>query len=195
MINYPNKKNTAQINNSLHNFANRGMNFEHAVNTSNSYYDEIKRAIITKRPTPIHIVKVDYSDHGRIKDAYFEKQSTADYNGVYRSRYIDFECKETKSKTSLSFHNISSHQICHLEKVIFHGGIAFFLIHFVSLGEIYLLDAKIICELYNRKERKSITYETIKTKGTLVEQSYMPRLKYLDAVDKVYFDEAQKVNI
>lgn len=195
MVNYPNKKDVSKLEKSFHNFANRGMNFEHAVNTSNDYYDEVKRAIITKRPTPIHVVKVDYADNARIKDAYFEKQSTADYNGVYRSRYIDFECKETKSKTSLSFGNISSHQIKHLEKVIFHGGIAFFLIHFATLGEVYLLDAKIVCDFYNKQERKSIPYNFIQEKGVLVEQSFMPRLKYLDAVDKVFFNEAQKVDL
>ena len=54
-------------------FANRGMDFEKAVNSTNLFYDDQKRAIITKRPTPIHIVKVDYQDHCRIKDAYFEK--------------------------------------------------------------------------------------------------------------------------
>ena len=44
-------------------FANRGMDFEKAVNSTNLFYDDQKRAIITKRPTPIHIVKVDYQDH------------------------------------------------------------------------------------------------------------------------------------
>ena len=190
-MNYPNR--SAKRDNELNDnknttFANRGMDFEKAINSSNLHYDDQKRAIITKRPTPIHIVKVDYKNNCRITDAYFEKQSTADYNGVYRGKYIDFECKETKSKTSLSFHNIGAHQIEHLKKVISHGGIAFFLIYFITLNEVYLLDANIIINRYNG-EKKSISINDIKELGTLVEQSYIPRLKYLDAVDKVYFDE------
>lgn len=170
-------------------FSNRGMDFEKTINSSNSFYDDQNRAIITKRPTPIHIVKVDYKNNARIVDAYFEKQSTADYNGVYRGRYIDFECKETKSKTALSFHNISAHQIKHLEKVINHGGIAFFLVYFVSLQEVYLLDAKIMIDRFKNSERKSISISDLRENGYLVEQGYMPRLDYLNVVDKVYFDE------
>lgn len=190
-MNYPNRSvpNANLVNDDKNiSFANRGIDFEKAINSSNKFYDDTKRAIITKRPTPIHIVKVDYKDHARIKDAYFEKQSTADYNGVYKGRYIDFECKETKSKTSLSFNNIAPHQIEHLKKVIFHGGIAFFLIYFVTLDEIYLVDAEIIISRYNG-ERKSITYKDIKELGTKVEQDYIPRIKYLDAVDEVYFNQ------
>lgn len=169
-------------------FANRGMDFENTINSVNKFYDDSNRAIITKRPTPIHIVKVNYKDNCRITDAYFEKQSTADYNGVYRGKYIDFECKETKSTTSFSFNNIGSHQIKHLKKVIKHGGIAFFLIYFISLGEVYLVDANIICDRYFG-ERRSITLKDIKKEGHLIEQGYAPRLNYLDVVDKVYFDE------
>lgn len=190
-MNYPNKMKVNPneiIEEKPIQFANRGMDFEKAVNSSNLFYDDNQRAIITKRPTPIHIVKVDYQDNCKIKEAYFEKQSTADYNGVYRGKYVDFECKETKSKTALSFHNIASHQIEHLKKVIKHGGIAFFLIYFITLGEVYLLDASIIIEKFHGT-RRSISIQDIRSLGILVEQGFIPRLNYLDAVDKVYFNE------
>ena len=122
---YPNGAKN-QIDNSVVNntkatvFANRGMDFEKSVSLSASYYLEQDLAVIYKRPTPIHVVKVDYAHNFKITDAYFEKQSTTDYNGVYKGRYIDFECKETKSTTSLSFHNIPSQQIKHLKSVIRH---------------------------------------------------------------------------
>lgn len=203
MINYPNKKVIKPLNQEektiktkekkILSAANRGMNFEHAVTSSSSYYDDNKLAIITKRPTPIRVVKVDYAHNARIVDAYFEKQSTTDYNGVYKGRYIDFECKETKSTTSLTFNNISSHQIKHLEKVINHGGIAFFLIYFVLLDEIYLLDAKyVIDNYYHQEKRKSLSLAYIKENGHFVEQGFIPRIKYLDVVDKVYFNEQNK---
>ena len=107
--------------------ANRGMNLEEDINVSNDYYRNQGIALIYKRPTPINIVKVDYSKGARIIDAYFEKQSTTDYNGVYKGRYIDFEAKNTKNRTSFPISNISSHQIEHLKQVINHGGIAFFI--------------------------------------------------------------------
>lgn len=190
-MNYPNRMKVNQneiIEEKPIQFANRGMDFEKAVNSSNLFYDDQKRAIITKRPTPIHIVKVDYQDHCKIKEAYFEKQSTADYNGVYKGKYIDFECKETKSTTALSFHNIATHQIEHLKKVIYHGGIAFFLIYFISLQEVYLVDASIIIDRFFGT-RRSISIDDIRKNGILVEQGFIPRLNYLDAVDKVYFNE------
>ena len=200
MINYPNKKRTTPLNQEekeikskekkIFSAANRGMDFEHAVNSSNSYYDDQGRAIITKRPTPIKIVKVDYAHNAKIVDAHFEKQSTTDYNGVYRGKYVDFECKETKSHTALTFNNISKHQIEHLQKVLKHGGIAFFLIYFVELGEVYLLDASYVIDRYHHlEERKSLSLAYIQENGHLVEQGYIPRLNYLDTVDKVYFNE------
>ena len=187
MINYPNKKKVDQKKEVI-NAANRGMDFEHAINISNTFYDEEGRALITKRPTPIHIVKVDYTKM-RIVDAYFEKQSTTDYNGVYRTKYIDFECKETKSMTSLTFRNISSHQIKHLQKVLNHGGIAFFLIYFKTLDEIYLIDASYIISLYLKDEKHSISINECREHGHLVTQGYNPRVCYLDVVDEVYFHE------
>ena len=195
MVNYPYKKSEDVLNAEKENhinYANRGMDFEHAVNLTNSYYKEKDLALITKRPTPIHINKVDYA-HARIKDAYFEKQSTTDYNGIYKGKYIDFECKETKSLTSLSLNNISSHQIKHLEKVKLHGGIAFFLIYFSRLNEVYLLDASYVIEINLNKTRKSIPYSLIKEKGILVKQGYLPRLEYLDAIEKAYFYEENTI--
>ena len=167
--------------------SNRGMNLENDINLSNDWYNDKGIALITKRPTPINIVKVDYSKGARITDAYFEKQSTTDYNGVYKGRYIDFEAKNTKSKTSFPLSNIESHQILHLKKVIAQGGIAFFIIQFQALNEVYLLDASFVIEFYEHGERKSIPYDVFKKDGILIEQSYNPRLLYIDAVESKYF--------
>ena len=167
--------------------ANRGMSLEEDINLSNDYYREVGQALINKRPTPINIVKVDYSHGARITDAYFEKQSTTDYNGVYKGRYIDFEAKNTKSTTSFPLSNISEHQIVHLKNVIKHGGIGFFIISFQMMDEVYLLDAKFVIEFYEHGKRKSIPYEVFKENGLLIKQDYSPRLHYLDAVDALYF--------
>ena len=177
-------KNSAEISLSS---ANRGMNLEHEINLSNDYYRDHDICLITKRPTPINIVKVDYTKGAKITHAYFEEQSTTDYNGVYKSRYIDFEAKNTKNKTSFPLNNISIHQIEHLKRVLQHGGIAFFIINFESLGKVYLLDASYVIDFYENGERKSIPIDCFEANGIEIEQGYNPRLKYIDAIEKKYF--------
>ena len=169
------------------NAGNRGMSLEEDINLSNDYYNEKNICLITKRPTPINIVKVDYSRGAKITDAYFEKQSTTDYNGVYKGRYIDFEAKNTKNKSSFPLANIPPQQIDHLQRVIYHGGIAFFLIRFESLGETYLLDASFVIDFYLHNERKSIPYAIFKEEGILIIEGLRPRLNYIDAVETKYF--------
>ena len=160
---------------------------EEWINESNEYYSENDIALITKRPTPINIVKVDYSKGAKIVDAYFEKQSTTDYNGVYKGKYLDFEAKNTKNKTSFPLANITPHQIIHLKRVNQHGGIAFFIIAFEALNEVYLLDSSFVIHFYENEERKSIPYEVFKKEGVLIKQGYHPRLHYIDAVEEKYF--------
>ena len=167
--------------------ANRGMSLEEDINLSNEYYRDNQIALIHKRPTPINIVKVDYSKGARITDAYFEKQSTTDYNGVYKGKYVDFEAKNTKSNSAFPLSNISEHQIVHLKNVLHHGGIAFFIISFQMKDEIYLLDASFVIDFYEHGSRKSIPYEVFKKEGVLIRQDYSPRLHYIEAVDALYF--------
>ena len=167
--------------------ANRGMDFEHEINLSNDYYREHDICLITKRPTPINIVKVDYSKGAKITHAYFEEQSTTDYNGVYKSRYIDFEAKSTKNRTSFPLNNITKHQIEHLKLVIKHGGIAFFIINFQSLNKVYLLDASYVISFFEKGERKSIPLECFINEGIEINQGYNPRIDYIKAIEEKYF--------
>ncbi len=166
--------------------ANRGMGFEADINDTNAYYLEKEMALIYKRPTPINIVKVDYTKGAKITQAYFEAQSTTDYNGVYKGHYIDFEAKSTRSATSFPLSNIAPQQVRHLRNVKKHGGIAFFLINCYAIGEVYLLDAEFVCDFYETKPRKSIPISVIKEKGHLVKEAYRPRFDYLPLVDEVF---------
>ena len=78
-------------------YSNRGMNLEADLNASCEYYLLTDKAVIYKKPTPITICKVDYSNKNDavIKEAHFRIPSTTDYNGIYNGKYIDFEAKET----------------------------------------------------------------------------------------------------
>lgn len=194
MVNYPNmkKKENIQYHSSQakHYTAHRGMSLEEDISLSNEYYLNHSIAVIYKKPTPVQIVKVDYPkrEAAKIVEAYYKTPSTTDYNGIYKGHYVDFEAKETKVKT-FPFSNISKHQIDHLQRIIDHGGIAFIIIAFTSLNEVYLIDASFVIDEYYHGTRKSITYEKIKTLGHMIPQGYQPRLDYLKVVDEVYCKE------
>ena len=138
---------------------NRGMAFEADINNSNAYYKDHDIAVITKRPTPINLVKVDYSKGATITQAYFESQSTTDYNGVYKGHYVDFEAKSTHGAASFPLSNIPHQQIEHLERVIAHG---------------------------RERPRQSIPFADLKTNGYLVNEGYSPRYDYLPIVEEVF---------
>ena len=83
-------------------FSNRGKTLEDEINEANDYYIKRRLAIIHKKPVPVQIVKVEYPSRSAavIREAYFRTPSTTDYNGVWNGQYIDFDAKETASKTS-----------------------------------------------------------------------------------------------
>ena len=178
------KKSTRKLGTFSH--GNRGMNLEEDINLSNDFYRANGLCLITKRPTPINVVKVDYTKGALITNAYFEKQSTTDYNGVYKGRYIDFEAKSTLKITSFPLANISEHQIEHLKQVLKHGGIAFFIIEFAKLNQVYLLDASYVIDFYENGKRKSIPFKDVQEHGFEIKKGFAPRLNYLDVIDKIY---------
>lgn len=189
-MNYPNaikkNNNTIKIDSQL-SHKNRGMTLEGDINITNEYYRDIDKAIIYKKPTPIKIVKVDYPsrDKATIKEAYFAVPSTTDYNGVYKGKYIDFEAKETSSKTSFSLSNIHPHQINHLEKVMNHLGISFVIIRFTSLNKTFLLTTDKLIEFINNNDKKSIPLEYFEENAYLIKDGYIPRIDYLKIVDNL----------
>lgn len=192
MIGYPNKKNYVQKTSMNAHYEGRGMSLEKDLNAANMYYEQIGRALIHKKPTPIQVVKVEYPARSaaRICEAYYKTPSTTDYNGIYRGKPIDFEAKETKSKTSFPFKSIHKHQIEHLRKVLYHKGIGFFIIRFTSYQSTYLVDASTLIQMWDHGE-KSISYDHVKECGSLVKEGLTPRLRYLDNVDALYFKEEE----
>lgn len=192
VIGYPNKKKTEKENSiAVHNYNGRGMSLEKDLNDSNAFYRESDRALIHKKPTPIQVVKVDYParNAAKITEAYYKTPSTTDYNGIYRGKAIDFEAKETHSKTAFPFKSIHLHQIAHLKKVILHQGIGFFIIRFTYYDETYVIDASLLIQMIEQTEIKSLSYKKIKEIGSLIQQGLTPRLRYLDNVDALYFKE------
>ena len=181
-MNYPNKK--EHTNKTYIEYGNRGMTLESDINNSNKYYLENDIAVIYKKPTPIKAVKVDYSKN-KITEGYYEIPSTTDYNGIYKGKYIDFEAKETKSKTSFPINNIHKHQIKHLVKVIEHGGISFIIIRFTTLNKTFLIFTKDFINYFENNIKKSIPLSYIEEKGFLIKDGYNPIVDYLNIIDRV----------
>lgn len=179
-MNYPNKIN--KVYKKDVNYANRGMDLEALINQTNKYLLDNNIALIYKKPTPIGVVKVSYESNKQvITKAYYKEQSTLDYNGLYKGKYIEFDAKNTESKTSFPLSNVHEHQIKHIRNVYMHHGIAFLIIRINN--EIYLFNGSDFLYFIDHFERKSIPYNYIKEKGYLLEYNYVKGLNYIKYVD------------
>ncbi|MBD7906923.1 Holliday junction resolvase RecU [Sporosarcina gallistercoris] len=168
-------------------FSNRGKTLEDELNDSNEYYTSRGIAVIHKKPVPIQIVNVRYPARSAavITEAYFKTASTTDYNGVWQGKYVDFEAKETKNKTSFPLQNIHDHQVAHMSQVHEQGGIAFLIIRFSLLDRYFVVPFKNFIEKWKRMTeggRKSITLDEIVEISIELQPGYQPRLDYLQAI-------------
>lgn len=181
----------ANYNSSLIRHGGRGMTLEQEINESNQYYLAHEIAVIHKKPTPVQIVKVDYPKRSAavIREAYFRRPSTTDYNGIYRGRYIDFDAKETKETTRFPLDNFHEHQVEHMRSCLKQGGICFGLIKFVTLDQLYLLKASDLIHYWDQQGdphgRKSIPLAAFQQQAIPVAYRLNPTIAYLDAVDQL----------
>jgi len=181
-IKHENTKNTV-----VTSYGNRGMGLEEDINITNKYYYDKNIAFIYKKPTPIQISKIDYNNKGIIiKEAFFKEPSTTDYNGLYKGKYIDFDAKETKNKTSFPIANIHKHQLSHIKNIVDNGGIGFLIVRFTTLNKDFILLGEDLLNYINSNDRKSIPIEYFIEKGYLLENNYIPRIDYLKVLDRIY---------
>ncbi|WP_222704248.1 Holliday junction resolvase RecU [Mammaliicoccus lentus] len=205
-MNYPNgkkvSKNTSKVsrqtqtNYSKIQYGKRGMNLEEEIDKSNQFYRLEEIAVIHKKPTPVQIVDVDYPKRQKavIKEAYFRKPSTTDYNGIYQGYYIDFEAKETKNKTSFPLNNIHDHQVSHMNQILKQKGICFLLIKFSYHDSVFLLPFRkfmVYWDRYKSGGKKSITKQEIERDGYLIPYKYRPRIDYIKIVDQLIKIESE----
>lgn len=185
-MNYP--AGTKILKNSNINYSNRGMNLESDLNETNLYYLKNDIAIIHKKPTPITIYKVDYKNKidAVITEARFKTPSTTDYNGIYKSKYIDFEAKETTRK-AFPLANIHKHQIEHLINVKRHGAIAFLIVRFTKENKTFLLLIDDFIDYLSNEDKKSIPIDYFMKKGFEIKDKYTPRTDYIEILNKIYF--------
>lgn len=160
------------------------MTLESDINQTNTYYKENNIALVYKKPTPIKVVKVEYPQN-KIKEAYFNEPSTLDYIGIYKGTYLEFDAKETISKTSFPISNIHKHQLEHIKNVIYHKGLAYLIVRFTILNKTYLLTGKNLIDFINTNTRKSIPLDYFKEKGFFIELKYTPRVDYIKIIDNI----------
>ena len=171
-------------------FSNRGKSLEDDLNETNEFYVANGLANIYKKPVPIQIVKVEYPKRSAavIREAYFRTPSTTDYNGVWNGYYIDFEAKETESKTSFPLKNIHPHQIKHMQAIVVQKGIAFFIVRFSKLERTFVAPFHMVEKAWIDMEaggRKSIPLSTFEESAEELQLGYAPRIYYLQVVKKL----------
>ena len=184
-------KQTSNVTRSV--YGKRGMSLEQEINESNAYYLAHNIAVIHKKPTPVQLVKVDYPKRSAavIKEAYFRRPSTTDYNGVYRGYYLDFDAKETNNKVSFPLKNFHEHQIEHLRACVQQGGVCFAFLKFSHTNQLFLLPASKLFAYWDEQDsggRKSIPLKNIEQDGYQITYQFNPLIPYIDAVDRLIED-------
>ena len=140
----------------------RGSTLEDMINHSNEVYREKKLALIQKIPTPITPIEIE-KESRHITLAYFDQKSTVDYIGAVQGIPVCFDAKECAVKT-FPLQNVHEHQIRFMQDFEAQGGIAFIILHFTALDEIYYVPFSDLYRFWQRMEqggRKSFTYEEV----------------------------------
>lgn len=191
MIKYPGGKKKYKKPQNLGMTSRRGMSLEEDINKSNEHYLYTDKAVVHKKPTPIQIVNVDYPSRNKAKitEAYFRQASTTDYQGVYKGLSLDFEAKETKNKTLFPLASLHDHQIGHLRSVHRHGAVAFLIIRFNTLDEVYLIFAEALLNHIDTTEKRSLSIDWIREVGYDVQSSFKIPCDYLKVIENVFIKE------
>lgn len=163
--------------------ANRGMSFETLIEYANTQYQAKGIAIMQKIPTPVKVIR----DGKRIVSAFHAKQSTVDFIGLANGVPIAFDAKSTRNKTSFPLANIEQHQIDFMQRWQEHGGVAFLLVEFAELGEVYRLDMSDLLKWRDvaTTGRKSIPVLFFRESCRRVEQGRGVVLDYLAGLDNL----------
>ena len=162
----------------------RGSTLEDMINHSNEIYREKKLALIQKIPTPITPITIEKSTR-HITLAYFDQKSTVDYIGAVQGIPVCFDAKECAVKT-FPLQNVHEHQIRFMKEFEEQGGIAFIILHFTALDEMYYIPFRDLEKFWKRMEaggRKSFTYDEI-DKTYQIRASRDILVHYLETIQK-----------
>ena len=162
----------------------RGSTLEDIINHTNEVYREKKLALIQKIPTPITPITIEKSTR-HITLAYFDQKSTVDYIGAVQGIPVCFDAKECAVKTC-PLQNVHEHQIRFMKEFEEQGGIAFIILHFTALDELYYVPFRDLETFWKRMQdggRKSFTYDEV-DKSYQIRASRDILVHYLETIQK-----------
>ena len=162
----------------------RGSTLEELINRTNEQYLEKGLALIQKIPTPITPIRID-KEHRHITLAYFDQKSTVDYIGAVQGLPVCFDAKECAVKT-FPLQNVHEHQIRFMKEFEEQGGIAFIILHFTALDELYYVPFRDLETFWKRMQdggRKSFTYDEV-DKSYQIRASRDILVHYLETIQK-----------
>ena len=162
----------------------RGSTLEDIINHTNEVYREKKLALIQKIPTPITPITIEKSTR-HITLASCDQKSTVDYIGAVQGIPVCFDAKECAVKT-FPLQNVHEHQIRFMKEFEEQGGIAFIILHFTALDELYYVPFRDLETFWKRMQdggRKSFTYDEV-DKSYQIRASRDILVHYLETIQK-----------
>ncbi|ARK23287.1 hypothetical protein SporoP37_00335 [Sporosarcina sp. P37] len=162
--------------------ANRGMQLEKLIETTNKMYRATGFADVKKVPTPVRITS---NNGGRI-NGMVVKGDLVDFVGVCQGRAVIFDAKQTSTRTSFSLSNVADHQYETLMSWWKQGAHAFVLLYFSERGEHYMLHMGLLQEYWENAQqggRKSIEYSVISSRCEPLQAEEGYPLHYLKVLE------------
>ncbi len=161
----------------------RGSTLEEMINLTIEKYRDAGIALIQKIPTPIK--PIEMNPHTRqITLAYFDQKSTVDYIGVVQGIPVCFDAKECHTVT-FPLANIHEHQIKFMKEFEAQKGVAFIILYYTHLNEMYYVPFCDINFFYNRMlegGRKSFRYDEI-NKNYVIKSSSGAPVHFLEVLN------------
>ncbi|MCU6603782.1 Holliday junction resolvase RecU [Peribacillus frigoritolerans] len=179
-FNYPNKKQIKKPRKAI-NYANRGKGFENDIIRTNNGYLSKGWAFVEKVEPAVQIQQ----DLGNKVIGFKKEKGFVDFFGCSHGRPLAFEAKKTTSRTSFPLSNIKQHQMDVLKFWQDQGGIAFFLIQFEKLHEVYFVHYEQVNEWWIQSKaggRKSIPYSYFMMECDLVKTQRGVPYDYLSCI-------------
>ncbi|RMA77452.1 recombination protein U [Metamycoplasma subdolum] len=164
-----------------YNTKNRGMLLEKIINDTNAFYLINKVALIHKKNLDIKFKAVNVEKKQlKTRDAFIIGKSNVDYYGVYRGKFIAFECKSTE-ENKLPKHSIREHQFEYLDLVMKFDGVAFWILFYKLTNEFILINHADFKKHFLK--RKSLSNEEARLIGKIVPLNFPGVIDYLSMLN------------
>lgn len=146
---------------------------EKSANKINMDLRRNNKALIMKIPVPLELTA----------KGLIAKKSTVDYSGtLFGGLSVDYDAKETESKTSFPLANIEEHQLNYLKFKNYLGGVTFFMIHFKKqyTDKVFIVPIEFIDDYWQKAlsgtGRKSIPFKEFKNEWLTPIDAYINKI-------------------